>query len=94
MKTVYLAVAMSFLPGLVSAQVDTAPIKAVIEPMMSEVAPGPAAVVLTECIIAHATAVELATFAAAAGPSNELGAMISAVLARPETLGCVSAAAN
>ncbi len=76
------------------AQDESGAIKALILPMMAEVAPGPAAEVFTDCIIAAAQPAELATFAAATGPSNEIGALISNVLARPDTLACAAAAAQ
>lgn len=94
MKNITAAAALLLLPTVLAAQVDTAPIKALILPMMAEVTPGAAAEVFTDCIIGQSTEAELAAFAAASGPSTEVGALISTVLARPETLACASAAAE
>jgi hypothetical protein len=73
-----------------AAQDDSGAIKALILPMMSEVAPGPAAEIFTDCIIAEAQPAEIAALAAASGPSVEVGQLINTVLARPETLACAA----
>jgi hypothetical protein len=66
--------------------------KALVLPMLAETAPGPASVVLTDCVIASATPDEVAAFAAAGAPSMEIGQMITAILARPDSISCISAA--
>jgi hypothetical protein len=76
------------------AQDESGAIKALILPMLAEVAPGPAAEVFTDCIIAAAEPAEIAVLAAASGPSTEIGALINTVLARPDTLACAAAAAQ
>jgi hypothetical protein len=65
---------------------------ALIGPMMQEVAPGRGGEVFTACVVSLATPEELAAFAAAPGPSQEVGAMVTTVLARPETMACAQTA--
>ncbi len=74
------------------AQDAAATAKILLLPMLQETAPGLPGEVLTDCVIATATPEELATFATAPGPSMEIGTVITAVLARPEALTCMSAA--
>ena len=63
------------------AQDESGAIKALILPMMVEVAPGPAAEVFTDCIIAAAQPAELATFAAATEACTSAGAASVRVVA-------------
>lgn len=63
-----------------------------ITPMIDEIAPGEPGVALIGCVIANATPEEIATLAAATGPSDEVGAMISAILARQPTIDCATSA--
>jgi hypothetical protein len=65
-----------------------------ITPMLQEVAPGAGGQVLAACVVANATAEELATMAAATAPSAEIGGIVNAIIARPETLACLQAAAQ
>lgn len=65
---------------------------ALIGPMLQEVAPGRGGEVFTACVVAAATPEELAAFAAAPAPSQEVGAMVTTVLARPETMTCAQTA--
>lgn len=81
-------------PSLAMAQSDTDRAQALILPMIQEIQPGRAGEVLTGCIVASATAQEIAAFAAAPGPSAEIGATINAILTRPETMQCLQAAAR
>ncbi|NCO87257.1 MAG: hypothetical protein GW886_11580 [Rhodobacterales bacterium] len=62
----------------------------VVTPMMQEVAPGRGGEIFTACVIQNATEEEIAVIAmgAVTGPSPEIGALVSAILARPETLAC------
>ena len=70
----------------------TAAATALITPMLDEIAPGAPGVALTTCVIANATPEELATLSAATGPSDDIGAMVSAILARQPTIDCATAA--
>ena len=63
-----------------------------ITPMLDEIAPGAPGVALTGCVISNATPEEIAMLAAATGPSEEVGTMISAILARQPTIDCATAA--
>jgi len=80
--------------GTAMAQDDaaTTAARALILPMLAETAPGPASVVLTDCVIASATPEEIATFAAASAPSMAVGQKITEILARPDSISCISAA--
>ncbi len=68
----------------------------VVTPMMQEVAPGRAGEIFTACVVQNATEQEIAVIAmgAVTGPSAEIGALVSAILARPETLACAQAASE
>jgi hypothetical protein len=68
--------------------------QALVLPMMQEMTPGKAGEVLTACVIAAATPEEIAAFAAAGAPSQQIGAMITAILTRPDATACISAAAE
>lgn len=65
----------------------------VVSPMMQEIAPGRGGEVFTTCVVQSATDDEITVIAMAAvtGPSADTGAMISTILARPETLVCAQA---
>ena len=94
MKTTVLAV-LALLAAPAIAQTDEqVRVGALIGPMMQEVAPGRGGEVFTRCILAVATPEELAVMAAASAPSTEIGALLTAILARPETLSCAQAAAQ
>lgn len=62
----------------------------VVSPMMQEVAPGAAGIAFSECVLAQATPEELSMIAAAGGPNETVGALVSAILARPETIACAT----
>jgi len=92
MKKLYILALAACLP-VSSVMADEAMIIAamtVVSPMMQEVAPGAAGVAFTECVVAGATPEELAMIAAATGPNETIGALISAILARPETIACAT----
>jgi hypothetical protein len=63
-----------------------------IAPMLDEIAPGAPGVALTTCVITNASPEEVATFAAATEPSDEIGALVSEILARQTTIDCATAA--
>jgi hypothetical protein len=84
-----LALLLMAAPALAQTPAEVA--DALILGMMEEVAPGPAARVLTDCVLAAATEDEVAAFAAAPGPSAELGALINTLLARPAAVDCMQA---
>ena len=65
---------------------------ALITPMLEEIAPGAPGVALTGCVISNATPEEIATMAAATGPDDTIGALISTILARQPTIDCATAA--
>jgi hypothetical protein len=81
--------------GAASAQDEAqlAAAQALVLPMMQEMTPGKPGEILTGCVIASATPEEIAAFAAAGGPSAEIGAMITQILARPDATACISTAA-
>lgn len=93
MKRFTILAILALIPGASFAQdpaTDAA--TALITPMLDEIAPGAPGVALTTCVIANATPEELATLAAASGPSDDIGAMVSAILARQPTIDCATAA--
>lgn len=63
--------------------------KAVVGPIVAETVPGAAGVVLTDCIVDNATGEELLAIAAA-GATPENIALVSDILARPETVACAT----
>ena len=65
---------------------------ALIAPMLDEIAPGAPGVALTGCVITNATPEEIVTLAAATGPSDDIGALVSDILARQATIDCATAA--
>ncbi|NAZ38197.1 hypothetical protein [Rubellimicrobium sp. CFH 75288] len=84
--------ALAALPGALAAQdlsEEQTRAYALIQPMLLELTPQ--APVLAACVVRTAQPAELAQLAAAPGPSQAVGQTITAVLARPETLGCVQA---
>ena len=82
--------ALAAAPAIAQDAAVTA--KALLLPMLQETAPGAPGEVLTDCIIASATPEELTTFAAAPGPSMEIGSLITAILIRPDATTCMTAA--
>lgn len=89
-----LLAALLLLPAAAAAQTDTDRARALVLPMIQEIQPGRAGEILTDCIIRAATAEEIAGFAAAPGPSAEVGAVINGILTRPATLQCLQEAAG
>jgi hypothetical protein len=65
---------------------------ALITPMLDEIAPGAPGVALTTCVIGNATPEEIATMAAATGPDDAIGALVTEILARQPTIDCATAA--
>lgn len=64
--------------------------QAILLPMMTELSPQDGGV-LAACVAAAAQPAEVAEIAAAGAPTPALGPLVSAILARPETVGCVQA---
>ncbi len=93
MKRFILTICLTVIPAISVAQ-DAAMTAAttLIAPMLEEIAPGAPGVALTGCVVANATPEELAALAAATGPSDEVGTMVSAILARQPTIDCATAA--
>jgi hypothetical protein len=98
MKTsMLLAAVLAVAPlGAAMAQDEAqlAAAQALVLPMLQEMAPGKAGEILTGCVLAAATPEEIVALAAAAGPSMEIGAKITEILARPAATSCISAAAQ
>lgn len=69
---------------------EQAAANAAILPMMTEVSPQDGDV-MAACVVAVAQPAEVAQMAAAGGPTPALGPLVSAVLARPEAIGCIQA---
>lgn len=83
----------------IEAQEDAA--KAVVIPIVmntelpgGHTVPSSIATAMADCIIDHATGVELGALAAASvtGPTADTSYMVSNILSRPETTGCASRA--
>jgi len=97
MKTWMMAAVALLVPaGAVLAQDEAqlAAAQALVLPMLQEMAPGKAGEVLTGCVLTAATPEEIASFAAAGGPSAEIGAAITAILTRPAATDCMTVAAS
>jgi hypothetical protein len=84
-----LALALAASPAAALTEEETRGYAAIL-PMLQEVSPQDGDV-LAACVVSTAEPAEKATLAAAPGPSEELGALVSAILARPATIGCVQA---
>ena len=82
---------LSACATLETAAVDTGreAAKAVVSPIVAETVPGPAGVILTNCIIDNATGDELLVLAAQ-GASPDNITLTSNILARPETVACAT----
>ena len=65
--------------------------KAVVAPIVADTVPGPAGVVLTNCIIDNASGEELFTLGVQ-GATPENITLVSNILARPETVSCATTA--
>ena len=97
MKNWIIAAAFALAPAgaaLAQDQAQLAAAQALVLPMLQEMAPGKAGEVLTGCVLTAASPDEIATLAAAGAPSQQIGAMITAILARPDATACMSAAAG
>lgn len=92
LRFVLLAI-VTLLPAVGQAQ-DAAQVAAttLITPMLDEIAPGAPGVALTGCVITNATPEEITTMAAATGPNEDIGALVSAILARQPTIDCATTA--
>lgn len=84
-------IAMAPLFAVAQDEAQTAA-SALIAPMLDEIAPGAPGVALTTCVIANATPDEITTFATAAAPNDDIGALVTAILARQSTIDCATAA--
>lgn len=89
-----LTLALALLPAMAFAQSAEEQAHALVLPMIQEIQPGEAGMVLTGCIIAAASADEVSALAAAAEPSSEVGALINDILVRPATMQCLQDAAG
>ncbi|WP_296418599.1 succinate dehydrogenase [Pseudooctadecabacter sp.] len=63
--------------------------RAVVTPIVADTVPGPAGVVLTNCIIDNASGDELLVLAAQGATPNNI-TLVSNILARPETVACAT----
>jgi len=86
-----LALGLLALPALAQTSAEDAQANAIVLPMIQELIPGYHGQVVTACVVAQAQPAEKAQLAAAAEPSAELAPIVNAVLARPETIGCIQA---
>ncbi len=90
--TIAATLTLSACATLEVAAVDTGreAAKAVVAPIVAETVPGPAGVVLTNCIIDNATGEELLVLAAQGATPDNI-TLTSNILARPETVACATA---
>jgi energy-converting hydrogenase Eha subunit B len=86
-----IALALALLAGPALAEDPKAAANALILPMIQELIPGRDGQVVAACVVAVARPDETARLAAAPGPSTEIGALITEILHRPETIGCIQA---
>ncbi len=63
--------------------------KAVVGPIVQDTVPGPAATVLTDCIIDNASGEELFALAAQGATPDNI-TLVSNILARSETIACAT----
>ena len=63
--------------------------KAVVGPIVADTIPGPAASVLTDCIIDNASGAEIIALGVQ-GATPENITLVSDILARPETVNCAT----
>lgn len=91
--TLFAAVVLASVAAVAAAQSpDHDKAAALIGPMMQEVAPGRGGEVFTVCVVAQATPEEIAALAAAPGPSEAVGTIVTAILNRPDVLACAQQA--
>ncbi len=86
---ILLALSLGAGPALAQQSEEQARATAVILPIVQEVVPGYTGQVVAACIIANAAPEEKATIAAAPGPSNEIGALMTSIMGRQPTIDCV-----
>jgi hypothetical protein len=79
------------VPKIIALDTSRVAAKAVVGPIVAETIPGPAAIVLTECIIDNASSVELNTLSAQGATLENIN-LVSNILARPETVTCAQSA--
>ena len=91
MRFMLLTLGLLASPALAQQSAEDAQANANILPIIQEMIPGYHGQVVTACVVAQAQPQEKAQLAAATGPSPELAQVVNAVLARPETVGCVQA---
>jgi hypothetical protein len=84
-----LALGLAAAPALAQQTEEEARATAAILPIVQEVVPGYAGQVVAACILANAAPEETARMAAAPGPSPDLGALITEIMARQPTIDCV-----
>ncbi len=84
-----IVLALAAAPALAQGTEEDARANAVILPIVQEVVPGYTGQVVAACIIANAAPEEKATIAAAPGPSNEIGALMTSIMGRQPTIDCV-----
>jgi hypothetical protein len=89
----FLAALLLAAPGLALAQSapESGRAYALILPMIQELAPGRPGEVLAACALATAEPAEAAALEAAPAPSEEVGAVLSAILAREAAISCFQA---
>jgi len=89
--TAVAALTLSACATLETAAVDTGreAAKVVVTPIVAETVPGPAGVILTNCIIDNASGDELLVLAAQ-GASPDNITLVSNILARPDTIACAT----
>lgn len=63
--------------------------KAIVTPIVAETIPGPAGIVVTDCIIDNASDEELVQIALN-GNTPEMVGLVSTILQRPETVTCAT----
>lgn len=82
------------MPSAMSDEAARAAARSVVTPIVSQQAPGPIGVAMSDCIINNASAAELLALARAAssGVNADTVNLTSQILARPETVSCATAA--
>lgn len=63
--------------------------KSVVSPIVADTVPGPAGVILTDCIIDNASGEELLQLATLGGTPENI-TLVSGILARTETIACAT----
>ncbi len=85
-------------PGVdeITGPASAAAARAVVAPIVAQQVPGPTGADLTECIVENASEAELARISAAnaGAPDDDTVMLVSDILARTETVACVTARLN